>query len=208
LPTGLTNDMYPNTMTFISNTNGYMATRDLSGNGEIFSTINGAASWTSVYNFNAVHIHARTNNVIAVNDTGKVTVSTNSGVTWMDEALPVSFIGIEYFWSHISPAEEAYIINGYAGQIFKRSGQLSTAENFKNQLDVNVYPNPVSSVLNVHLPSNKPFTIALMDAFGRIVLSSANQSTLNLEGIQDGYYLMTIHSDQESKTIPLVKQNN
>lgn len=208
LPTGLVNDMYPYTMTFASNTNGYMATRDLSGNGEIFSTINGAASWTSVYNFNAVTMHARSNDVVAVNDTGKVTLSTNNGVTWIDESLPVSFIGIETYLSHISPAKEAYIINGFAGQIFKRTGQLSTAENSKELLVVNVYPNPVSSVLKVHLPSNKPFTVEMLDAFGRIVLRSIDQSIINLEGIEDGYYFITIRSGQESKTIPLMKQNN
>lgn len=205
LPTGLLNDVYPYTMTFASNTKGYLATRDLSGVGEIFTTIDGAASWTSVYNFNAVNLHSRNTNCIAVNDTGKIAISTNSGATWNDEGLPVSYIGIETFSCHVSPADEGFIINGYAGQIFKRTGELSTSEIEKNELEVNVYPNPVTSTLHVNVPSSTSFKIEIVDAFGRVVLTSKNQTSINLSDVENGCYLLRITSEYRSKTVSLIK---
>ncbi len=205
LPTGLLNDVYPYTMTFASNTKGYLATRDLSGAGEIFTTINGATSWTSAYNFNAVNIHSRNNNCIAVNDTGKIAISSNSGATWNDESLPVSYIGIETFFCHVSPADEGFIINGNAGQIFKRTGELSTSEIEKNELEVNVYPNPVTSILNLKIPSSILYKIEITDAFGRVVLVSQNESIINVTNIPDGFYLLHIKVNDDSGSVRLIK---
>ncbi|HLP10640.1 MAG TPA: YCF48-related protein [Flavobacteriales bacterium] len=205
MPTGLTNDIYPFTFSFASNSKGYLSTRDVSGMGEIFITTNGAVSWTPVYNFEAVFIDSRNNNCLAVNDTGKVTLSVNNGSTWLDEGLPVSFMGIETFRTHVSPANEAFVINGYAGQIFKRGGELGV-DNQENEIAVNVYPNPFSNVLNVRLPEHQDFEFVLLDVSGRVLFTHKNQNQLDVSGLPEGMYAMRVSGKNFSQTIPLAKQ--
>lgn len=205
MPTGLTNDIYPFTISFASDSKGYLSTRDVSGMGEIFITTNGAISWTPVYNFEAVFIDSWNNNCLAVNDTGKITLSVNNGSTWLDEGLPVSFMGIETFRTHVSPANEAFVINGYAGQIFKRGGELGVG-NQENEIAVNVYPNPFSNVLNVRLPEHQEFECVLLDVSGRVLFTHRNQNQLDVSTLPEGMYAMRISGKNFSQTIPLAKQ--
>ena len=68
-----------------------------------------------------------------------------------------------------------------------------------------VYPNPVSSILNVELnsPPIEPVSIQLIDPTGRLIhhwSTSTQKNTLDLQGISSGIYFLQILKNSKSQT--------
>lgn len=76
----------------------------------------------------------------------------------------------------------------------------SVATDNATDLDVNVYPNPTSGVLNISIPNNdKVFELQLFDMNGKVVMNSnltdsQQLKTLQLAQFANAVYLLTIHS--------------
>jgi hypothetical protein len=67
---------------------------------------------------------------------------------------------------------------------------------------VKVYPNPAKNSLSIDIEQNgKPYTVLLVDAFGRIVqqsqFSGLGSHTLNLEGLAQGIYYCRVMQGNE-----------
>lgn len=71
--------------------------------------------------------------------------------------------------------------------------------------NIRLYPNPVVDVLQVKSEDNIR-DIRLIDANGRVVLESDNQTTINLNGLTEGVYTVVVVTDKGSITKLLVKQ--
>ncbi|MEC3876261.1 M28 family peptidase [Chryseobacterium salviniae] len=71
---------------------------------------------------------------------------------------------------------------------------LATEEINMNSLEtVKVYPNPAKDILNIELPKDiKDFNIEITDMNGRLILSKANETKINVSGLANGAYLATI----------------
>lgn len=75
--------------------------------------------------------------------------------------------------------------------------QLVGVETKQATLDVKVYPNPTSDLLNIELPTEAVHTITLVDAQGtRVFEDQFNQSgTLSLQDFAPGLYLIHIQNE-------------
>lgn len=74
--------------------------------------------------------------------------------------------------------------------------------------ELNVYPNPVSNQLELKWLGEAPASgqVLLLDQLGRILLDSPLSSSLNLERITPGTYLLRVESSTDSWTKKIVKQ--
>ena len=74
-----------------------------------------------------------------------------------------------------------------------------------NAKQVIVYPNPVSKTLNI-TTTEAVKEIAITDFNGRIVLSTANTNSINMELLASGIYFATVTTDRGKSTHKIVKE--
>lgn len=77
------------------------------------------------------------------------------------------------------------------------TSQLATEEVKQNVLEsIKVYPNPVKDYLQVEVPKEiKNFRLEISDMNGRLVLNRENETKVNVSGLLNGTYLVTLRSD-------------
>lgn len=65
--------------------------------------------------------------------------------------------------------------------------------------EVTVYPNPFKDQLSLSISSKEQYNISIVDAFGRIIYSQANEGdiTINTSDWNNGLYLVNITRDNE-----------
>ncbi len=109
-------------------------------------------------------------------------------------------------------------INDYYGTVMRFYENLTSPSSSTDRsllANVELSPNPVSSLLNLHLESNtllsKP-TLTVMDAFGRVVsskkLSTESQTIdfqLDVSQLASGLYLVKIEADGKASMTKFVK---
>lgn len=74
---------------------------------------------------------------------------------------------------------------------------LATDEVKQNPLElIKVYPNPAKDYLQVEVPKTiKNFNLELSDMSGRLLLNIENETKVNVSGVPDGAYLVTVKSE-------------
>lgn len=77
------------------------------------------------------------------------------------------------------------------------TSQLATEEVKQNVLEsIKVYPNPAKDYLQVEVPKEiKNFRLEISDMNGRLVLSKEDETKVNVSGLLNGTYLVTLKSD-------------
>lgn len=87
------------------------------------------------------------------------------------------------------------------------TASLATSENVKAKNDIKVYPNPFADVLNISDVSNVKY-ISVVDISGKLVKTfDKPESTLHLEGLNSGMYLVILNMKDGSKqTIKAIKK--
>ncbi|CAN5479577.1 hypothetical protein BH10BAC1_BH10BAC1_00880 [soil metagenome] len=93
----------------------------------------------------------------------------------------------------------------------KLNGGSSGIEEFSNStLNLSVYPNPSSSLINITIVDfSKEATFQLYNLVGELILEknvSSAQSSINIEGLADGVYFLKTYCDTKTKTVKLIKQ--
>jgi hypothetical protein len=67
---------------------------------------------------------------------------------------------------------------------------------------LNVYPNPVTSVLSIEYTSSSPVLVQVSDSNGKQLITrnynSTNKIDLNLESFAPGLYIVTIISGEQT----------
>jgi aminopeptidase YwaD len=84
---------------------------------------------------------------------------------------------------------------------------LGTGEvHAEHSLDaVKIYPNPAKDVLHLEIPRNiSNFHVDISDMSGRMILNSENQNTINISGLADGVYMVTVKSYKETVTRKII----
>lgn len=68
--------------------------------------------------------------------------------------------------------------------------------NIKNNIEINLFPNPVTNVLNVKISNSDKAEITLYDYTSRKLIQEIfrNFTTLNLEQLAKGIYFYEIHT--------------
>ncbi|HLW29318.1 MAG TPA: T9SS type A sorting domain-containing protein [Brumimicrobium sp.] len=80
-------------------------------------------------------------------------------------------------------------------------------------MDISVYPNPSSNVLNIVNPSNtSSLKVEMLDMNGRVVLvesqalNNATQASIVIDHLQRGIYTLRVYNEEGQKTFKIVKQ--
>jgi PKD repeat protein len=74
---------------------------------------------------------------------------------------------------------------------------------------VRIYPNPVSTVLNIHNPSKNNINILLLDATGKLIETEQTNEVnflLNAEHLAEGIYFIQFNTETSQKTLRFIKQ--
>lgn len=86
---------------------------------------------------------------------------------------------------------------------------ISSEFNFEKQV-INIYPNPVTHVLNVKASVGIINKLVIFDLSGRIMYSwvgTLNQSQINTDHFNDGIYFLKAETDMGIYTMKFIKQN-
>ena len=77
-----------------------------------------------------------------------------------------------------------------------------------SQTHIQVYPNPTDSYITIHIPyPARNIVISLYDTKGILLRrhnTDCTDTTMHLDGLPAGIYMLSIHSDKETHTIPMV----
>ncbi len=109
----------------------------------VYRTINGGGSFALLDSFPNVYDIATQGNTIcmAANDSGKVAITIDGGLTWQHENTGINWIAPERYRCIITPGGESYLYCGYCGEIRKRQDRISAvAPAAQNAFFA--YPNP------------------------------------------------------------------
>jgi len=74
----------------------------------------------------------------------------------------------------------------------------------QNELDISIYPNPVSEILYIQGLSN-PTKISVYNMLGMLVLSKTTSSEINVDNLQSGVYIVKITNEQKEMVTRFIK---
>lgn len=137
--------------------------------------------------------------VVLVRSKSIVNTSSDTGYT---------FFRVTPYWTRLAAV---MFSNGQSvGMSYWKPGTTTTTGLMETkQLSVPVvYPNPVSSILNVQFASADIHTICITDVQGKVVLSKAYTSSesINVDDLDKGFYILTGYSDEGSVFTKFCKQ--
>jgi hypothetical protein len=92
---------------------------------------------------------------------------------------------------------------------WKITGNAVSIEELTSGGPIKIYPNPVSDKLNINLGNIEIKEVNITDALGRMVLqpkTSAGNNTLDLSGLQKGFYMVNIVTPEKTLFKRLVKE--
>lgn len=87
------------------------------------------------------------------------------------------------------------------GNSYTQSSALSNI----NDLQINVFPNPVQNELNVSVSSDKPVTITILDQNAKTIIET-NNSTIDVSNLTPATYIVIVKVNHISKSFKLIKQ--
>ena len=79
------------------------------------------------------------------------------------------------------------ILNGTSNGINDKAPYITT--------DINVYPNPVQTNLNIELRNGKASLISLVNIYGKICYSSSNVKDMDLSTLAPGLYMINVTTE-------------
>ena len=103
--------------------------------------------------------------------------------------------------------EVSFQTTGFGGYFVKTNPATLGVNDIKQNSDVNVYPNPAQSIVNVTLGKASKATVAIFDASGKLVKNvdiSSDSNLINVSDLVKGTYLFKITLDDNSKVVKKV----
>lgn len=76
--------------------------------------------------------------------------------------------------------------------------------NYPNQ--ISIYPNPAAAEINILIPSNQNFKTEIINSLGETVLSSQNQSNINVSSLSSGIYFIRVVQNNNMFQTKFIKQ--
>lgn len=134
-------------------------------------------------------------------DGGETTLS--NGFAWNSVIADASVTENETYYVRVS----GYSDDDVGSFCVKVSGQVLSAPEFNNA-KISAYPNPVKSVLTIE-NSSTISAAAVYNLLGQVVVEKQINNTsaqLDLSRLASGTYIVKITSDQQTKTIKIIKE--
>ncbi|WP_072785489.1 S8 family serine peptidase [Flavobacterium haoranii] len=159
-------------------------------------------------------VAARGSNATLSNSSG--TIITASGTSFSSPILAGS---VASFWSALPNLTAAQVIDFVkqsadqftAPDIYKGYGvpdfQLAltlTTENFTNNADVKIYPNPFTNVLTIYLSNNNVEDFSIYNQLGQKIFStkiSSQNNSIDLSNLNSGVYFYEVANQVKGKLI-------
>ena len=74
---------------------------------------------------------------------------------------------------------------------------------------INIYPNPAVDIINIDVSGNLKYNATLYDLQGRLIISTTNQSVIDIQTLPQGIYLIEIRDlDTDQKVIEKIMKGN
>jgi len=106
-------------------------------------------------------------------------------------------------WSNIS----TLIGSSFTGFAFQLRDEDLLSVDQNSLTDVNIYPNPASSVINLQVPSNIEINkVSLYDVLGKNTGATLVNGQINIADLARGVYLLSINTSAGTLTKKIVKQ--
>ena len=86
---------------------------------------------------------------------------------------------------------------------------LSIVEFENTELDLNIYPNPMSDEISLTIPENEIVSIIIFDILGKLIAKDSltrAKSSMSVRSLSQGIYIAKLESGGISKTIKLIKE--
>ena len=137
--------------------------------------------------------------------------TSNSGETW--SSTPDTIPDFLLVTVNAPDSANAWAV-GVGGKIYKGVRKPSGINLMSLNIDVNIYPNPSTDIINVELVSknNELINYSLSDVTGRIIeqgqwnLNSTNaRFTLNISNVIKGVYLLKLSTDEGQSSFRVLK---
>ena len=90
-----------------------------------------------------------------------------------------------------------------------KSNPLGVASSLKEELELNVYPNPTSDFLNIDQGVNKRLKVSIYNSMGQLVgVHSLNllSNRINISSLNRAIYYLIIETKDQIKTVKIIKQ--
>ena len=138
--------------------------------------------------------------------------TSNTGDIW--SATPDSIPDFLSPVLHAPDSTNAWLVGSF-GNIYKGVRKPSAINTMSLNMDVSIYPNPATDIINVELvaKSNELVNYTLLDVTGRIIeqgqwsLNSSNSRfTLSLSDAIKGMYLLKLSTDKGQSTFQVLKK--
>lgn len=79
----------------------------------------------------------------------------------------------------------------------------------EQELDLSIFPNPVSNEISLTIPEDEIVSISIFDILGKFVNQASlthNNASMNVSMLSQGIYIAKLQSGDNSKTIKLIKE--
>ncbi|MBL8003828.1 MAG: T9SS type A sorting domain-containing protein [Candidatus Kapabacteria bacterium] len=177
-------------------------------NGTIVKTVNGGETWNSLLSNTTKHLFSvdfvNSNEGYIAGQSGTLLYTQDGGNTWTSNNLPTTQDLNAITVTKSENDSYAAIVVGNNGTAFwTQIAKVSVAET--NQNDVEVYPNPVEKVLHLNITSNENFTVSILSHLGTEMLSTANQTSINVSSLPSGTYYVQISTPKGIQRSRFVK---
>ena len=148
-----------------------------------------------------------------------VTYGDNAEI-YIDDIIWASSSSITHNIDEIS-ANECYIGRGASGgnlggriddfTVWTKALDVTAGidENFSITSDYSVFPNPAVDIININAPDNLNYEATIFDLQGRLIISTINQSVIDVQTLPQGMYLIVIKDlDSGQKVIDKIIKGN
>lgn len=182
--------------------------------GVVLTTSNGGTTWTQI----ATNVAGNNCHILSIHFTsattgfangcwGQVIKTTDGGFTWTQANASVGF-GEKIFFTNASVGWCA----GSSGIAKTTNGGNPTTGIAENESEngILIYPNPASSYITLDLPTNiNNATVSIYNIHGQLqthTTTNKPQTTIDLDGLTNGVYLVEVASDNKVRRQMFIKQ--
>jgi photosystem II stability/assembly factor-like uncharacterized protein len=207
-------------MAFTDQNNGLLQTSDF----QLFYTNDGGVTWTDlpysgvIRNFGIAAIPGVPNAYVAVGEDTNLqrgsSFSIDAGLNWIsiNDNPDLTYVngGVVEFQNTNNGFASGFSVNAVVGGIFKwASGCVcGAATDFYGNKSVVASPNPTSGILNIK--GTNISQIIVSDMLGKQISSTSyhelNETTINLDKLVNGLYMVSVVHDKGTSKIKVVKQ--
>lgn len=149
---------------------------------------------------------AEDNRIRKITIAGMVSTLAGSGIGGFADGIGTTAQFINPCGVTVDAVGSVFISDATNHRIRKITNSLSTADYHQNQ--VLIYPNPVSSIINVDLGDSIASKVILFDMNGRVMQTEniVNSSGIEISNLANGMYLMQITTDKGVVSKKIVKK--